>query len=89
MYERVPHTHTPRHCSSILQVVGGVSTPGAWSQLERSHGCVYHGEAAYQEGAVGAILHGRVALDTLVTPGFRPAGPAMVGGGWVHKAMHV
>jgi hypothetical protein len=46
--------------------------------MEKTHGCVYHGESAYQDGAVGVILHGRFALDTLVTPGFRPTGPVMV-----------
>ncbi|KAG2483443.1 hypothetical protein HYH03_017697 [Edaphochlamys debaryana] len=60
-----------------MQVVGGVTSPGAWGESESSFGAVFLNGRAYAQGAVGVVMQGPLKLDSLLTPGFRGAGPLL------------
>ncbi|KXZ56575.1 hypothetical protein GPECTOR_1g517 [Gonium pectorale] len=60
-----------------MQVVGGVTAPGAWGESESNWGAVWLNDQVYAKGAVGCILRGPFKLDTIASPGFRGAGPVM------------
>ncbi|GIL72754.1 hypothetical protein Vretimale_4461 [Volvox reticuliferus] len=60
-----------------MQVIGGVTAPGAWGDSESNWGAVWLNDQTYAQGAVGCVLHGHFKLDTIVSPGFRGAGPVM------------
>ncbi|GIL43225.1 hypothetical protein Vafri_1026 [Volvox africanus] len=60
-----------------MQVIGGVTAPGAWGDSESNWGAVWLNDQTYAQGAVGCVLQGPFKLDTIVSPGFRGAGPVM------------
>ncbi|GLC35702.1 hypothetical protein PLESTB_000485500 [Pleodorina starrii] len=60
-----------------MQVFGGVTSPGAWGESESNWGAVWLNDRTFAQGAVGCVLQGPFKLDTIVSPGFRGAGPVM------------
>ncbi|KAG2450117.1 hypothetical protein HYH02_000220 [Chlamydomonas schloesseri] len=60
-----------------MPVFGGVSAAGAWGDSESSWGAVWMNDNVMARGAVGCVMQGPFQLDTIVTPGFRGAGPVM------------
>ncbi|GLI68876.1 hypothetical protein VaNZ11_013422 [Volvox africanus] len=60
-----------------MQVIGGVTAPGAWGDSESNWGAVWLNDQTYAQGVVGCVLQGPFKLDTIVSPGFRGAGPVM------------
>ncbi|GFR41157.1 hypothetical protein Agub_g1821 [Astrephomene gubernaculifera] len=60
-----------------MKVVGGVTAPGAWGESESEWGALWLNDRTFAQGAVGCVLLGDFKFDTVVSPGFRGAGPLM------------
>lgn len=66
-----------RRFSNVLPempLLGGVTQTDAWLETEHEFGALFLGNTVHCRGAVGCVMHGPLAVQHVLVPGFQPAG---------------